>query len=298
MPLQGQQPPLPQALQLQQQQLQLLQQQQQLLGIANNPSLGSRPIGASLNMTPSVPNLPSSQQLFSNRGIAPIMGGGAPLSGLPVSASDFPALAGVAARSLPSNAGSGVGTLPASGGQFLSEEFPALLGGTGSGSSRVQSSALHADQQSGPQLQHSALASAPPASQFGMLGLLQLLGRAGDAQNPSSGNSGVPNDNLALLGLNISAPEPIHDTFVSPWGDAGRPLAKSSVPACFQLQPFPLQQVLVCCRRSPSHCCHFPAVLATHPLTCMAGAFEANERRVAALHVLQPASRSRSQLPA
>jgi hypothetical protein len=77
-----------------------------------------------------------------------------------------------------------------------------------------------------------------------MLGLLQLLGRAADAQNPSSGNSGVPNDNLALLGLNISAPEPIHDTFASPWGDAGRPLAKSCVPTCFQLQPFPLQQVL------------------------------------------------------
>jgi hypothetical protein len=32
---------------------------------------------------------------------------------------------------------------------------------------------------------------------------------------------------------------------VSPWGDAGRPLARSCVPACFQLQPSPIQQVLV-----------------------------------------------------
>ena len=76
-----------------------------------------------------------------------------------------------------------------------------------------------------------------------MLGLLQLLGKGTDAQNPSSGSSGVPNDNLALLGLNISAPEPIHDTFASPWGDAGRPLARSCLPACFQLSPSPLQQV-------------------------------------------------------
>jgi hypothetical protein len=239
MPLQVQQP-LPQGMQLQQ-----LLQQQQLLGIASNPSLVSRPMGASLNMTPAAPILPSSQQMFPNRPVAPIMGSGASLAGLPVSTSDFPALGGVSSRSLPTNAASGVGIIPAVGGQFVSEDFPALLGGTGS-SSRAPSSVLqqtmHADQ-----IQHTSLTPVPPASQYGMLGLLQLLGKGTDSQNPSVGTSGVPNDNLALLGLNISAPEPIHDTFVSPWGDAGRPLARSCVPACFQLQPFPLQQVPFFC---------------------------------------------------
>ena len=178
--------------------------------------------------------------------MAPIMGAGAPLTGLPVSTADFPALGGVPSRTLPSNAGSGAGMNPAGGGQFLSDEFPALLGGTGS-NSRTPSSALqqpiHADQQSG--LQQASGMPVPPASQYGMLGLLQLLGKGTDAQNPNASSSGVPNDNLAHLGLNISAPDPIYDTFLSPWGEAGRPLAKSCVPACFQLQPLPLQQVIV-----------------------------------------------------
>ncbi len=237
MPLQGQQ----QALLQQQQQLQLLQQQQQLLGITSNSSLGPRPLGASLNMTPAAPIL--SQQLYANRPIAPMMGAGAPLTGLPVSTADFPALGGVSSRA-PSTASSSAGTIPTGSGQFLSEEFPALLSGTGS-NSRAPSSGLqqpsHAEQQTVSQQASST--PVPPASQYGMLGLLQLLGRGTDAQNPNASSSGVPNDNLAHLGLNISAPEPIHDTFLSPWGDAGRPLAKSCVPACFQLQPLPLQQV-------------------------------------------------------
>ncbi len=243
MPLQGQQP-LPQAMQLQQLQQQQILQQQQLLGIASNPSLGSRPLGASLNMAPTAPIL--SQQLFANRPIAPMMGAGVPLTGLPVSTADFPALGGVSTRPLPSNAGSGAGINSAGGGQFLSDEFPALLGGTGS-NSRAPSSSLqqpmHADQQTG--LQQASGQPVSPASQYGMLGLLQLLGKGTDAQNPNASSSGVPNDNLAHLGLNISAPEAIHDTFLSPWGEAGRPLAKSCVPACFQLQPLPLQQVTV-----------------------------------------------------
>jgi hypothetical protein len=246
MPLQGQQP-LPQSLQLQQQQLQLLQQQQQLLGIANNPSLGSRPIGASLNMTPTAPIL--SQQLFANRPVAPMMGAGAPLTGLPVSTADFPALGGVS-RPLPSNSGSGAGIIPAGGGQFVSDEFPALLGSSARAPSSGPTQLIHADQQTG--LQQASQTPVPPASQYGMLGLLQLLGKGTDAQNPNASSSGVPNDNLAHLGLNISAPEPIYDTFLSPWGEAGRPLAKSCVPACFQSQPPPIQQVplpSLSCRR-------------------------------------------------
>jgi hypothetical protein len=248
MQLQGQQP-LPQ-MQLQQL-LQQQQQQQQLMGIAGNPSLVSRPIGASLNTAPAapIPGIPpSTQQFLPNRLVPPMMGSGLPVS---ASASDFPALGGGLPRPPPSSAGSGVGISAAVGGQYGSDDFPALLGVTAS-TSRPPSSALqqpmHADQQIG--LQHSSLTSVPAASQFGMLGLLQLLGKGTDAQNPSSGTSGVPNDNLALLGLNISAPEPIHDTFVSPWGDAGRPLARSCVPACFQLQPFPIQQVQFFCHCS------------------------------------------------